>query len=1080
MPFPIESVLNNAVVVAFMALGLGLFALVYRKPALLHCLWVLVLVKLLTPPLVTVAIPVTEWMQAAETSIGEEAAPSDSDQRADADEPTAASGTTQSPSGFVSDTDHKPVDSNINNNKPADARVAESGQSSFGTESQQSTSPTVGGEERAKRFLARVVSAVTTARPSLGRVWIVGSLLWSLLVVVRCYRFRRALRVSVPAPQQLQDDAARLADQFGLRRVPRLWIVPATVPPMLCGVGRRTRLLFPRELLKQLSPEARDSVLLHELAHFYRGDHWIRLLELCCTALFWWHPVVWWARRQIRIHEEECCDSLVVSRLANEGRTYADALVDTIEFLSAARPVLPPAASGIDGVKFMKRRMTLIMSGRTTHSLGRAGRLAVVVMAAILLPFIPTLEQSQSDEVQNVDAITAAPKNDKTNSKRDKSQVPDQSRSTDVSVEERIKIYERAFIAQSEIASMIKAGIEVDVRINSSGQRVAWITFGNAKQIKTGLPVKLINYATLIGRSFTDETVGSVAKLKQLKRLELSNTAISHQGLKTLQKELPDCRIDRIVHISIGYQRTTDGKKTDDMPYVFLNGQMLPLDGYGAKMRARARALIALIDDAELENAIIIIRAERDIPSKTIQKLINTAQQVGYEKFALRAALTTGEGNSANRKPRQTTQHRVEFTSPAKSKDSLLPAIKVKLIANADGSLKSVYLGQRNLGGPPDAFRKLNTEILRIIGRPGNPLAKDLEVEIDADRNLSYPHVIGAVSACTGRIDSKTGKLIRYISKIKFTAARNSEQGAAQDNKLDSAIHRARQFLKSQQQDDGGWPAKIPAYKIGTTALCTFALLKSGSKADDPEVQKALKYLRAAKSELVYEVALQTLALCTAKSKVDRIRIQRCADRLQEAQADAGPHSGGWSYRIQQPQRVDNSNSEMAVWALFEASKAGASVKQETWQRAYQYWKREQKSDGSWGYTTGHAAGTGSMTCSGIASIVICSTQLKQGTAKPDEADAAAVSRGLKWLEGHFGVGRNPGSSSFYLYYLMLLRRAGDLTERDSFNEHAWYRTTAIYLESTSKKTGEWKGIGPESDSILATCFALLFLAPSK
>lgn len=100
--------------------------------------------------------------------------------------------------------------------------------------------------------------------------------------------------------------------------------------------------------------------------------------------------------------------------------------------------------------------------------------------------------------------------------------------------------------------------------------------------------------------------------------------------------------------------------------------------------------------------------------------------------------------------------------------------IKVRMIAAADGSLGQLMLGQRQLGSGPDAFDRLNGMILRLIGRPGSPLAKDVEVEIDADYELDYEYFIKAVSACTGRLDESTTppRIVRYVEKIKFAPPR--------------------------------------------------------------------------------------------------------------------------------------------------------------------------------------------------------------------------------------------------------------------------------------------------------------------
>ncbi|MCH7990118.1 MAG: biopolymer transporter ExbD [Planctomycetes bacterium] len=113
---------------------------------------------------------------------------------------------------------------------------------------------------------------------------------------------------------------------------------------------------------------------------------------------------------------------------------------------------------------------------------------------------------------------------------------------------------------------------------------------------------------------------------------------------------------------------------------------------------------------------------------------------------------------------------------PAQQTDALDPLepIMVRLQANEDGSLAQiVVVGLAPLGSGDDAFDRLNRTILRAIGRPGNPLTKEIEVEIDADYNLNYEYSLRAMSACTGRLqlDPKTGKpgVVRYVENIKFT-----------------------------------------------------------------------------------------------------------------------------------------------------------------------------------------------------------------------------------------------------------------------------------------------------------------------
>jgi hypothetical protein len=159
---------------------------------------------------------------------------------------------------------------------------------------------------------------------------------------------------------------------------------------MLWALGRRPLLLLPAALWDRLDAEQQDTLLAHELAHLRRGDHWVRRLELLVLGLYWWHPVAWWARRELCEAEEQCCDAWVVWALPAAARAYAAALLETVTFLSQARPALPEAASGAGHVRPLKRRLTMILRGTPPRALTWGGLLLVAGLAALLLPLWPT------------------------------------------------------------------------------------------------------------------------------------------------------------------------------------------------------------------------------------------------------------------------------------------------------------------------------------------------------------------------------------------------------------------------------------------------------------------------------------------------------------------------------------------------------------------------------------------------------------------------------------------------------------------------------------------------------------------
>ncbi len=126
-----------------------------------------------------------------------------------------------------------------------------------------------------------------------------------------------------------------------------------------------------------------------------RGDDRVRWLEQAITALYWWLPTVWWARAALREAEERCCDAWVVWGLPGASRAYAETLIETVDFLGTAAtgPVVPASASGFGRVHNLKRRVTMLMQGKTQRRLSAHGRLLVLAVAAVLLPTVPTWGQ---------------------------------------------------------------------------------------------------------------------------------------------------------------------------------------------------------------------------------------------------------------------------------------------------------------------------------------------------------------------------------------------------------------------------------------------------------------------------------------------------------------------------------------------------------------------------------------------------------------------------------------------------------------------------------------------------------------
>jgi hypothetical protein len=324
-----------------------------------------------------------------------------------------------------------------------------------------------------------------------------------------------------------------------------------------------------------------------------------------------------------------------------------------------------------------------------------------------------------------------------------------------------------------------------------------------------------------------------------------------------------------------------------------------------------------------------------------------------------------------------------------------------------------------------------------------------------------------------------------------LTPAVRGEVTAAQVNK---AIADGVAFLERQQGPNGGWPEHGSDPGGGLSALCTLALLNSGRTKDDPSVKNALVYLERLKSpDRIYSVSLMLMAFAQADPKRYALKISGLAKWIEAKQVSRNDRfKGGWRYTSPNEQS-DNSSTQFAILALHEAERAGVKIPDQTWQLAYNYWTQPgmQRADGGFGYQVGDSP-SGSMTCAGIASLLMCRDRLAMGDAQVEggrvqccgnQTPNDPVENGLNWLGKHFSVTRNPGNDpNWTLYYLYALERVGRMSGQRLIGTHDWYREGCEHLLAHQDDLNHrWTGQGAgENDPLVGTALALLFLSKGR
>ena len=150
-------------------------------------------------------------------------------------------------------------------------------------------------------------------------------------LVLRLLLAQRSLRRRIAAlPRAEPELLARVssaADKLGLALALDVRITEEKVSPFIVGPSSPS-LVLPRWLC---SDERKlDAVLLHELAHVARRDHWLLYFERVVAALFFFWPPVYWVRRHLGEARELACDERAIQRGGFSAAEYGRHLLDVV------------------------------------------------------------------------------------------------------------------------------------------------------------------------------------------------------------------------------------------------------------------------------------------------------------------------------------------------------------------------------------------------------------------------------------------------------------------------------------------------------------------------------------------------------------------------------------------------------------------------------------------------------------------------------------------------------------------------------------------------------------------------------
>ncbi len=333
--------MQHLIITSLLAVAVALFCRAFRaRPALCYALWLLVMLRLLVPPVI--AWP---WNPAAVIGAFQHFVSGQNDSR----------NVTQATAG-----------------ESTALRFLRLIGNETGAASEAATGP------------SREARLAGTARTALLGAWAIGSLSMICLQFVRIMRFRRISSAAKEASARLLDITDEIARLMEVKSP-----VLATSSEIASAVTwnvLRPKVLVPSKLADEMDDEHCRVVLAHEIAHLKRRDHWSGWIELAAACVWWWNPVFWYARRRLHEAAEMACDAWVIWALPDRRRQYAETLIRVAELAAQMRGPAPVLGMGSGPSIAFERRLLMILRQQIPCKLSVHALFLVLSVAALVTP----------------------------------------------------------------------------------------------------------------------------------------------------------------------------------------------------------------------------------------------------------------------------------------------------------------------------------------------------------------------------------------------------------------------------------------------------------------------------------------------------------------------------------------------------------------------------------------------------------------------------------------------------------------------------------------------------------------------
>jgi len=242
-------------------------------------------------------------------------------------------------------------------------------------------------------------------------IYVTGMLLYACITLADHYRLKSMVSKAWQVSDQWQQTIMRLSSELGIK-APFLKISDKLSFPAVIGFVKPV-IIVPLAMMSNLSIAEVESIIIHELYHIRRRDHWVNLFQQFMEILLFFHPAIWIINKHIRKERENCVDEKVVALTKDPG-LYAKALLQ-LEELRTLQSKLAVAATQSKFHLLQRIKNIMTMKTQKSNPAHKIAGIILIVTALVSVAWInPALSINSrignvAPEKESQDAVAPAP-----------------------------------------------------------------------------------------------------------------------------------------------------------------------------------------------------------------------------------------------------------------------------------------------------------------------------------------------------------------------------------------------------------------------------------------------------------------------------------------------------------------------------------------------------------------------------------------------------------------------------------------------------------------------------------------------